>query len=229
MKIAIHQPNYMPWIGYFNKIAKVNQFVFFDDVQFPIGKSFCYRTKILNNGKEMWLSIPVLGKSKKNLIKDTKIDMGINWKKKHLKTLELNYKKSFAFNNVFPIIEEIYKSNSNYLIDYNIPLIIKFSEYLKFKTNFVNSSYILPKSNETGLERIIEILIFLGAKIYFSGSGIGSKRYINENEFEKRNIKLKWQDFKFKKYKQLKNRHFIQGLSIIDLLFNYGPDSKKYI
>ena len=100
MKIAIHQPNFLPWIGYFHKIANVNKFVFFDDVQLPGGKSFCYRTKILlNSGQEKWMSIPLTGKSQKPLIKDTKIDMQQNWKEKQLKTLELNYKKHTYFHD----------------------------------------------------------------------------------------------------------------------------------
>ena len=125
MKIAIHQPNFLPWIGYFHKIAQVDKFVFLDDVQLPRGKSFCYRAKILLSGKEIWLSIPLTGKSQKPLIKDTKVDINQNWKVKHLKTLEFNYKKQNCFDDIFSIIEKVYKTNSTFLIDYNIPLITK--------------------------------------------------------------------------------------------------------
>ena len=228
--VAIHQPNFLPWIGYFHKIANVDKFVYFDNVQLPGGKSFCYRTKILfNNGKDKWLSIPLLGKSDKSLIMDTKIDIKQNWKYKHLRTLSWNYKTHPFFDEIYEIIESVYKIESQFLIDYNIPLITKISEYLELDTEFICSSKISNDSNLKGLDRIIEINEFCGAKEYLSGNGAGSKRYMDERYFTEKDIVLKWQEFEFRKYPQLNSQEFIPGLSIIDLLFNCGPQSKNII
>ena len=228
MTVAIHQPNFLPWIGYFHKIRAVCKFVFLDDVQLARGKSFSSRTRILINGKESWLTIPILAKSDMPLIKDVKVNGNNKWKRKHLKTLELNYKKANFINDVFPIIEEVYKTDSDYLVDYNIPLIIEFTKYLRLEVEFIRSSELLPKSKKSGLGKIIEINKFLYADSYLSGSGGGSKRYINEERFKKENIKLVWQEFNHPVYPQL-SVDFVPNLSIIDLLFNCGSKSKDYL
>ena len=228
MIVAIHQPNFLPWIGYFHKVSKVDKFVFFDDIQLPMGKSYCSRTKILINCKEFWLTVPILGKSDKLFIKDVEVN-NINWKRKHLKTIELYYKKAKFFDGIFPIIEEIYKTNSNYLIDYNIPLIIKLTQYLDLNVEFIKSSDILIKSNKYGLDRIIEINRFLKADSYLSGLGKGSKRYIDEERFKREHINLIWHKFNHPVYQQLHCKHFLPNLSIIDFLFNCGSNSKNYL
>ncbi len=228
MIIAIHQPNFLPWIGYFQKISAVDKFVFLDDAQLPRGKSFCSRTKILINGKESWLTIPILGKSELLLIKDVIVNNNINWKSKHLKTLTLNYKKTKYFDDIFMILEDVYDQKfSHLLVDYNIPLIIKIAKYLNLRTEFLRSSEFSTINSKTGLEKIIEINKVLNADIYLSGSGKGSKRYIDAEYFKKENINLLWREFKCPNYSQLSN-HFIPNLSIIDLLFNCGPGSKDY-
>ncbi|MCK4395671.1 MAG: WbqC family protein [Candidatus Marinimicrobia bacterium] len=229
MKIAIHQPNFLPWIGYFHKISKVDRFVFFDNVQLPRGKSYCNRTKILINGRTSWLTIPILGKSAKPMIKDTKVDNSKNWKKKHLKTLELNYKNTKFFSDIFPLIINVYNIDSDYLVDFNIPLILNLSKYLTLNVNFIKSSDILLKNEISGLNKIIAILKQLSTNIYFSGSGAGSKRYIREEVFYTNGIKLEWQNFKSFEYNQLNTTEFVNGLSIIDLLFNCGKKSKEFL
>ena len=229
MRVGIHQPNFLPWIGYFNKVARVDKFVFFDDVQLPRGKSFCSRTKILVNGQESWLTIPVIGRSDLVLIKDTKVNNTINWKTKHLKTLELNYRGTRYFSEFYSIIEILYATDSDYLIDYNIPLIIELCKYLKINTDFIRSSGIPSESNNTGLNRLIEINTFLGADTYISGSGKGSQRYVENEEFERSKIKLEWDNFEPFEYPQRKTATFIAGLSIVDLLFNCGKESMNLL
>jgi len=227
MTIAIHQPNFLPWTAYFNKIKSVDTFVFFDDIQFERGKTYTSRTKILLNGKEHWLTIPVKNKSDLILIKDITVDNNIFWKKKHLKTISLNYKKAEYFDQVFPIIKKIYSIDSNYLIDYNIQFIISISEYLDLHTKFILSSEIKTNNINT-LDKILNILVALNATSYISGSGAGSQRYINQQKFLNKKIKLIWQNYLPKPYKQLNVHRFIPNLSIIDLIFNCGKNSIKY-
>jgi len=229
MTVAIHQPNFLPWIGYFNKIKNSDLFVFLDDVQFERGKTFTSRTKIIINENENWLTVPVMNKSELLQIKDINVDKNFKWKKKHLKSIELNYKKYPYFNEVFSIIVEIYKKESEFLIDYNIPFILSICKYLEINTRFVKSSELLNTSEKSGWEKLLGILIEVKADTYISGSGEGSKRYVNKIDLLQNNINLEWQAYKTKKYAQLNSKNFISDLSIIDLLFNYGNNAVQYI
>lgn len=230
MKVAIHQPNFIPWIGYFQKISLVDKFILFDNIQLERGKTFTSRTKILIQGKEHWLTVPTINKSNCLLIKDTQIDNSSIWKKKHLRTLNSSYKKASFFDEVFPIIENAYSCNSTFITDYNIPLIKAISNYLGLRTEFfVSSEIAIPNVNVKGFEKIKELLKAVGATSYLSGSGAGSKRYIDEEQFVSNKIQLKWQSFEIKPYNQLNTNTFIPGLSILDLLFNCGHESVKYL
>jgi hypothetical protein len=225
MKVAIHQPNFIPWIGYFHKISLVDIFVFLDDVQIERGKTFTQRAKILIEGNEKWITIPVIDKSDLTLIKDAQIDPSFIWKRKMLKTIELNYKSSPDFECVFDIIQKAFMTSSKFLIDYNIPLIIEFSKYLGLNTKFILSSELGEPAHKTGKEKILEINKSLKADVYVSGTGQGSMRYIEEEDYLKNGIELQWQKFTFKEYPQMKTKTFIGGLSIIDLVFNCAKDS----
>lgn len=229
MKVAIHQPNFMPWTGFFHKISLVDCFVFFDDVQMERGKTYTQRTKILVGGKEMWLTVPVINKSDLIIIKDAQVDTSFVWKRKLLKTIELNYKNTPGFEAVFSIIEKAFATDSTFLIDYNIPLITGLSAYLGLDTRFVLSSEIEGVSDKTGKGKILEINKCLKADAYVSGSGEGSKRYIEETDYIKNGISLEWQKYCFKEYPQVKSSGFIPGLSVIDLLFNCGDKSLSYL
>lgn len=229
MIVAIHQPNFLPWLGYFSKLKNSDLFIFFDDVQMERGKSFTSRTKILINGNENWLTIPVLNKSELLDIKDITVDKNFIWKKKHLRTIELNYKKHPHFKEVYPLLEEVYHQENELLIDYNIPFILNICDYLGIQTKFKKSSDIKSVANKTGWEKILFILIELKADTYLSGSGEGSKRYVNENDLLKNNLKLLWQDYNMLIYRQHNSNDFISHLSIIDLLFNCGKNAVQYI
>jgi hypothetical protein len=229
MRVAIHQPNFLPWIGYFHKISLVDKFVFLDDVQFERGKTYTQRTKILVNNEEKWITIPVINKSEMVLIKDIKVDPSFIWKRKILKTIEINYLNTSGFNDLYPIIEDVFKSNSFYLIDYNTPLIINISRYLDLTASFAFSSQLNHASVTAGNEKILAINEYFKAKTYISGTGAGSKRYIDPFEFERNGVCLAWQEFQSKKYAQFKSKSFVSGLSIIDLIFNCGKDAIHYL
>ncbi|MBS4034552.1 MAG: WbqC family protein [Ignavibacterium sp.] len=229
MIVAIHQPNFLPWIGFFNKIKNSDLFVFLDDVQFERGKTFTSRTRILINGQENWLTVPVVNKSELIAIKDIKVDKSFIWKHKHLRTLELNYKKHPYFNEVFKILEDIYKNETVFLIDYNISFILRICDYLDIRKKIINSSDIEGVTDKNSWEKLLYILIKTEAKIYLSGSGEGSKRYVNESDLRKNDISLLWQDYNMQTYIQKNSRDFVSHLSIIDLLFNYGKNATRFI
>ena len=224
--ISIHQPNYIPWLGFFNKLLLSNTYVVFDDVQFPRGKDYANRNQIKTNNGKTWLTVPVIGKS--NLKPWNQIEINKNgWVDKHLANIESFYRKTPYFDKYYPMIKVIYNQNHNLLIDLNLDLIICFLGFLdKTDINIILSSDI--KTKLTGLDKILYILKNQKATHYISGSGDGSKRYINEQIFKDNNIELIWQNYQHPVYKQ-QFGEFIPYMSILDLLFNEGPNSKKYI
>lgn len=229
MIVSIHQPNYIPWIGYFNKISRSDTFVIFDDIQFPLGKKgfFGNRNKIKTNNGELWLTVPVLDRSQCKNFNEIKIKYN-EWNKKHILNIESFYKKSPYFNLYYNDLKNIILKEYNNFSDLSISLITYFCEKLEINTNIVLSSNICKNHDLQGIDKIFHILKELKADKYLSSDGPGSLRYINEEDFTKRDIELIWQKFNHPTYTQMFG-DFKSHLSIIDLLFNYGEESKNYI
>ena len=225
MIVSIHQPNYLPWLGYFDKIAKSDIFVIFDDVQYPRGKKgfFGNRNQIKTNNGKMWLTVPVLGKSEFKNFNEIEINYN-GWNEKHIQNIYNFYKKTPYFNKYFDNIKSILIKEYSNLSELSTTLILYFMEVLEIDTKVMYSSEF--KTDKNGGDKIIYILEELNATEYISGSGPGSLRYINERGFSDRNIKLIWQEYKHPEYTQLYGE-FISHLSVIDLLFISGDKSKK--
>lgn len=227
MKVAIHQPNYLPWLGYFHKMANCDVFVIFDNVQLPNGKSYETRNLIKTVSGPKWLTVPITNKGDNILIRDAKITDNNRWQKKHMNCIRSSYQKAPFFNNYIKDIEIIYNKEWTNLCDLNVELIKFFKEKLGIKAELILSSEIV-KDDLGGAEKIFAILAKLRADIYISGAGAGSKRYIFPEDFKNRGINLVFQEFVHPVYPQL-GGGFAQNLSVIDLLFNCGPDSLKII
>lgn len=213
---GIHQPNFLPWPGYFYKIASVDEFVFLDNVDIEIGgsKAITHRTKINSPNGASWLSNPIQKSQSKIISELTYVHS--DWKEKNLKTIFLNYKKAPYFNEVFPLVEKIFAFESNSLSDFNINSISVICDYLGIKTNFSKASELnLIDTDRNG--RIIEICKSRNCEVYFSGKG--AVNYHDESLFEANNVTIKYTDFSPKIYNQI-HGEFVPGLSIIDLLFN---------
>ena len=229
MTISIHQPNFMPWIGYFHKIKQSDVFVFLNDVQFERGKTVTSRTKILQQGEPNWLSVPVMGRGDMVKINEIQVENSFVWKKKHLRTLELNYKKTPFFHEVFPLIEAVYGNESFFLQDYNRSFVVSVAEYLGLSCSFKSSDTLNSSSVQGGAEKILAILLELDARVYVSGSGSGSRKYITEDLFKAHDIALIWQSYNAKPYEQIQTKSFFENLSMVDLLFRKGKNAIDYL
>lgn len=218
MICGIHQPNFLPWSGYFNKIENCDNFVFLDNVDIVknTSKAITNRVKIKNSQGETWLTVPIL-KTESKKIHDILINDQIDWKSKHLKTIISNYGKSINKNKFWPVILDIYDFKSDHLSEFNINAIKIISDYLKVKKPIFKKSSDLKINTEDKNLRIIEICQTLNSNIYFSGKG--AEKYMNLNAFKEKNIQVNFSNFKEKIYNQ-RFGEFIQGLSIIDYLFN---------
>ena len=227
MIISIHQPNYLPWMGFFDKIARSDIFVIFDNIQFPRGKQhFGHRNLIKTDGEPKWLTVPLNGKSELKNFNEIEINHN-GWNDNHLNLIKNFYRKSKYFNVYYGDLESILKVNHKTLSDLNSALIKYFLNVMDIKTQLVFCSEICP-NEVSGGDRIMYLLKKLNATKYISGTGPGSMRYINEQEFKDNNIELIWQHYNHPKYTQLYG-DFKQYMCIIDLLFNEGTNSKNII
>jgi hypothetical protein len=224
--VAMHQPNYIPWLGYFYKMAKCDVFVYLDQVQFPRGRSFSARNKIKTPKGAELISIPIsIPQNTNSLVTYNEVSFSdAKWSQKHLKTIQFNYKKAVYFDEIYSILTNTFEDISN-LVELNINLIEAIKSYLNIKTKTVRVSELFHVINQKN-ELIIDICGALEAEIYLSGEG--AKSYNDEILLNKNRIKLLYTDFKHPVYKQLWG-DFIPNLSIIDLLFNYGPESKSIL
>ena len=226
MIISIHQPNYLPWAGFFHKILHSDIFVIFDDVQLPRGKDFVIRNRIKTQSGAKWLSVPVKEKSSLKLIQDVEINNDLKWYEKHWNSIQNNYSKTMFFSKYQNQFHEVWKKKWNFLVDLNLEIIYLIMNILEIKTKVVRSSELNIKS--TGTDKILGILEKLNADEYFTGWGPGSRRYIDGKEdlFEKKGIKIKKQEFICTEYYQLFGT-FIPDLTICDMLFNIGSEQTR--
>ena len=220
--VSIHQPGYLPWLGFFKKIEVSDVFVFLDDAQY-VKNGHQNRNKIRTEEGEMWLTIPTTGKFK-TILKDIQIDNTSRWKEKHSKSIVQNYSKAEFFNKYWEEMDIFYQKDYEYLIDFNMEIILFLMKKFEIKTKILFSSE-LEISTE-GSERILDICKLLNAEKYLSG--ILGKAYLNEDDFIKNNIKVEYQNFQHPKYSQC-YQPFISHMGAIDLLFNEGSKSEEIL
>jgi len=213
----------MPWLGYFDKIVRSETFVFLDNVQFKKNE-FQNRNKIKTAQGWMWLTVPVLYKYPEQ-IDEVKINNGIGWRKKHLRTLAINYQKAPYFHDRFPEVERFYAVDSASISEVNRESVLMLLKMLGVDRQIAIASALghLP---EEPSERLAAICENLQADTYLSGAG--GREYLDLEPFNKRGITVVFQEFKHPVYTQLYG-DFIPNLSLLDLLFNCGPDSLKIL
>lgn len=222
MKIAIHQPQYLPWLGYFDKMDMADCFVLLDDVQFKKNE-WQNRNKIRTAEDWQWLTVPVMYKFGER-INEVKIDNHRDWREKHLKSIELNYARAPYFGEYFPVLKDVLSEQWELLEGVNTFFIKRLKDILGIKTKLVMSSSLTAKSS--GTSRLVEICSALGADTYISGAG--GKDYLEEKFFEENGIKLEYQRYEHPKYAQV-YEGFCPFMSVIDLLFCKGSESLKII
>ena len=221
--VMIRQPGYMPNLGFFKKIQSSDIFVFLDDVQFS-KDSFDNRNQIKTNFGPEWITVPLNRPVFEKKFNEVSISYKTNWIKEHCNNIFENYKSTPYFSSYWYEIEKILNYKHKLLIQLNFELIKYFIKTLDIHTKTIKSSELSITKIKT--ERLIEICLKLNAKCYISG--IGGKDYLDESLFENTKIKLIYENFIHPKYTQI-HGDFIKNMSIIDLLLNEGPKSKKIL
>lgn len=220
--VSIHQPNYIPWLGYFYKIYQSDIFVFLDDVQYS-NKGMHDFHYIKNPQGRFRLKIPVKANFGDQII-DVRLNNDINWKENHLKQIEVNYKKAPYFGSIFSDLQSIYLENDLSLSDFNSRLIKHISGKLEIETKFINSSELNIKTGKE--EKVIDIVSALNGTVYYSGTGAAD--YQKEADFTSRGIELRYSAFKPFKYPQFWGE-FESNVSVLDYLMHCGYDWQRIL
>ncbi len=211
-----HQPQYFPYIGIFDKILKSDYFMLVDSTKF-VKKVWHNRTIIKDKKNNVfYFTVPTINNGYQ-IIKDVKIS-DHNWKKKHLKSIRLNYNFSKYFDELYPDIEKVLNNRSDFLIDYTIPSMLLILKKVGFNENNIFKQSEAKISGEKN-QLIVNITKYFNSNSYLSGEG--SKNYIDENFLKKKGIKHIFNKFVHPVYLQHGTK-FIQNLSVIDCIFNIG-------
>ena len=224
-KVAVLQSSYIPWKGYFDIINSVDEFILYDDAQYT-RRDWRNRNKIITPQGVQWLTIPVLQYDFKQKIKDTRV-VDAHWQAKHWRSIQQNYKKAPYFKLYAEVLSNLYTEVSyEKLSEINYAFIKIISNLLGCKTRF-SWSMDYPLAEEKSA-RLLKLVQDVGGTTYVSGPT--AKSYLNEPLFAAANIAVQWIDYdNYPPYPQLGNQSFEHNVSILDLLFNEGPNITKFM
>jgi hypothetical protein len=226
MRIAIHQPNYLPWCGYFYKMAQVDLFVILDDCSFT-KSGVTHRVRIRTPQGISWLTVPV-GKREVPIV-DLSPDPSQDWGVRQWNIIKTSYSKAAFSSEVALWLEPLLRTRWQTLVDLNLEGIRKIAGLLGIETPMLRSSEFpdgLKRTLGAGSARNLGICQYLAAKTYISGQG--ARDYNDEKAFAAAGINLEYVTYNHPVYPQT-GEGFIPGLSIIDLLFNCGPKSREVL
>jgi hypothetical protein len=222
MKLVVLQPGYLPWLGFFDQMHWADTFVIYDDVQYT-KNDWRNRNRIKGTNGPQWLTVPVsfhIG----NLIKDVALPVDKRWVKSHVKSLQFAYAKARYFDDYFPRIKELIEAPHERLIDLDMALIMYLKSTLGIDTQILYSSRMDAEDSKS--QRLINICRECAATQYLTGDA--ARDYLDVKLFEDNGIEVKYHHYKHPEYPQLFG-DFVPYLSVVDILFNCGPESMGYL
>ena len=224
--VVVHQPDFMPYLGFFDRLLKADIYVIFDNVQFvSSSRSWTNRDKIKTQNGEKWITVGT-----KKAPRDAKINQIIltedtDWRKRHLNLFYENYRKADYYKDIFPYLEELYSFECERMMDFNLKSIEMLMRLFDIQIDTVLASDLEPEGKNNTL--IIDIMRKLGTRKYLSGAG--ARAYHDQSLYDAAGVEVIWQDFRHPVYKQ-QFGEFIPYLSSIDLLLNCGArEARKMI
>ena len=219
--VAIHQPNFFPWLPYFHKMVRADVFVLLDNVQFPKkGGTWINRVQVNCGGTPSYLTMPVV-RAYHGLreIREMQIDESAPWRIKLLKTLQQVYRSAPGFDAVMPFVEERVQARADHVAAFNVATLRGLAERLGLGPEKILLASDFPTSL-VSTERLVHLIKAVGGDTYFSGHG--AVDYQEEEVYRHAGIRLVYQDFPHPVYPQVHRGEFLAGLSILDALFNLG-------
>jgi hypothetical protein len=222
MKVAVHQPQYLPWLGYFDKMDQADCFVVLDQVQFKKNE-WQNRNRIKTASGWQWLTVPILHRFPQPL-SEVRVNNAAPWSRKHLQALIANYSGAPFFEAHRPFFEEVYDREWTLLIDLSRTMLAYLIEALGIQTKLVLASSLPTRDGAT--DRLVAICETLGADTYLSGAG--GRDYLELERFAEAGMRVLFHTFQCPPYPQ-RFGAFEPNLSIVDLLFNCGEESLEVL
>jgi WbqC-like protein len=229
MIVAIHQPHFLPWLGYLHRMAQVDLFVLLDHVQFE-RRNYQNRTMIRMNDEARWLSVPVVQVSQKERIVDKEVDNRLEgekwWSPKHFSTLRHAYREAGFFGAYAPAFRQIFETRWSRLVDLNQAGLELLRDAFGIRTRLARSSELAVEGARADL--VLGICRAVGADTLLAGFG-ASRAYLDRDAFARAGVRIAFHEWQHPEYPQCGAAPFMRGLSAIDLLFNCGPQSRSIL
>ncbi len=222
--LAIMQPVYLPWLGYFEQMALCDHFIFLDNVQYT-KQDWRNRNRIRTKKDWCWLTIPVRKDGLKSRLCDMQISTHKNWTRAHLLSIRQNYAHAPYFDDIFPLMESALITPPVLLTDLTIKLTLALAKYLGVEAPNIRASTI-PANTQDPVQRIIELSEHVGADVFYTGPA--AKAYLDPAILAKAGLELVFQDYQHPQYTQV-YPGFQSHMATIDLLMNHGPQAREIL
>lgn len=228
--VAVHQPHFLPWLGYLDRMQQADLFIVLDHVQFE-RRNYQNRTRFRLDGQAQWLTVPVIQQSQKETVLDKRIDAQPEagdrwWGPRHFQTLRHAYRQAPHFDEYASALKSILEHRWEKLAELDQATLDFLRDALDIRTPLVTSSSLGVAGAKSGL--ILNLCKAVGASRYLAGMG-GSRSYLDRDAFAAEGVEVVFQDFHHPEYPQCGPQDFIPGLSAIDLLFNCGLASRELL
>jgi len=226
MIVSIHQPAYLPWLGYLQRIAASDLHVTLDHVQFE-KNSFVNRNRIRTSDGWCWLTVPVRTRHRYGAlpINEVEIENGSRWRTRHWNAIRQNYGRAPYFADHAAFFEDVYRRRWRRLTDLCRVTTEYLLEAFGIQTPIRHSTALEPRCVKD--ELVLELCQRVGADVYLSGA-LG-RNYLREGLFAQAGIRVLYQDYQHPQYRQCRGRGFEPFMSTLDLLLNCGPDSRQIL
>ncbi len=227
MIVGAHQPHFLPWLGYLDKLAKVDLFIVMDDLQYE-KENFQNRNRLKLDRGAHWLTVPLLRGNQSDRICDKRIDNAgrggrHHWQHRMWRTLEVHYGRTPFWDHYAPALEDVFVRRWDLLVELDLHMLELARNWLRITRPIVRASSLGLAGQKT--ERILSMCRAVGAKTYLTGRG-GSVGYLDVDAFAAAGVSLVWQRFHHPQYRQrYAGVGFSSHLGFLDLLLNCGPDA----
>lgn len=221
--VVIHQPDFLPYLGFFQRFLSADEFIVLDHVQFS-ARGWTHRDKIKTPTGERWLSLSVDKAPRDTPINEIKLTRSVDWVTDNLNLLRQNYRAAPFFEEIFPLVHAMYDDPPRLMVDFNIRSIELLMDLLGVRLPWVRSSILHPRGSSN--ELLIDLLFKVGATHYLSGNG--ARDYMQPDKFSNAGIQVVWQQFSQPVYPQQFGA-FVPYLSALDVLFNCGVTASRRI
>ncbi|MCA9795346.1 MAG: WbqC family protein [Candidatus Eremiobacteraeota bacterium] len=214
--VSIHQPNFFPWLGLFDKIARSQLFVIWDSAPSPNQAGWLNRVRLLQGGQPKWVTAPLVNPGARTQ-DELRLDETQRWRERLLRTLKIHYGKARHFHKVQPFIEHLLCYPTESLTRLNGQIIYELCNKLGLQTEIMAMSRLGIEAEGTDL--LVKVTEALGGEVYLAG---GNSGHLLPEDFAQRGLELRFQNYRPGRYDQVDNTIFVPGLSILDALMNCG-------